>query len=111
MNPADQDLRQKIIDAAKAMLAEGEDVGKLTVRKIALRAGVGVGLINYHFGSKDNLLSMAIGDQMEHILARYAAQANDTATAPDERLKALLKTLCDLAGTDQRLSTSPQVRS
>ncbi|MGO1033510.1 TetR/AcrR family transcriptional regulator, partial [Clostridioides difficile] len=39
------------------LLNEVDDIEEITVRKIAERANVGVGLINYHFKTKDNLLS------------------------------------------------------
>jgi AcrR family transcriptional regulator len=103
MIPAEHGLKQKIIDTAKAMLDEGVDVEKITVRQIAERAGVGIGLINYHFKSKDNLLSIAIGDVMEQIIMKFTGVDAGLNMAPDVRLRMLLKELCASAGSDEKV--------
>ena len=56
MDHTDLDAKTKIIHATKDFLDQGVDPDKITVRKIAEQAGVGVGLINYHFQTRDNLL-------------------------------------------------------
>ena len=103
MTSAEHDLKQKIVDATKELLGEGKDVGKITVRQIATRADVGVGLINYHFKSKDNLLSIAIGDVMEETIMKFTGDEANLHMAPDVRLRALLKELCASAGNDEKL--------
>jgi AcrR family transcriptional regulator len=99
----EQDLRQKIIDTAKEMLDETGDVQKITVRQIAQRAGVGIGLINYHFNSKDNLMSIAIGNAMEKTITDFNKKDDDSLITPDVKLRTLLKELCDTAGRDEKL--------
>lgn len=50
-----------IIDAATFLLLESKgEFQKVSVRKIAQRANVGIGLINYHFKSKDKLLDICV---------------------------------------------------
>jgi len=102
MSLSEQDLRRKIMDTAKDMLAETSDVTKITVRQIAQRAGVAVGLINYHFKSKDNLMSIAIEEAMERTITTFMSNDKPGA-APDIRLRTLLKELCDTAGRDEKL--------
>jgi len=64
--PADElDPKERILQAAIAILGEEADPESITVRQIAGRAEVGTGLINYHFGSKDALLNDAIGTLMQ----------------------------------------------
>ena len=103
MNSIEQDLRQKILSITKTMLDETDDIAKITVRQIAERAGVGIGLINYHFKSKDNLLSMAIGDVMEQAIARFTISGANNHFDPEIRLRMLLKELCELVGNDEKL--------
>jgi AcrR family transcriptional regulator len=103
MNQKDKGLRQRIIDSAKAILSDGTDVDKITVRQIAERAGVGIGLINYHFTSKDNLLAIARGDETEIVIARYANEDNEQGLEPSQKLRMLLKDLCASAGNDAKL--------
>jgi AcrR family transcriptional regulator len=51
--------RERILKATLQLLKSG-GAEAVTVRRVAKKAGVGVGLINYHFGSKDDLLFEAV---------------------------------------------------
>ncbi|UUC42965.1 TetR/AcrR family transcriptional regulator [Clostridioides difficile] len=94
MKSDDKDARERIIEVTLNLLNEVDDIEEITVRKIAERANVGVGLINYHFKTKDNLLSTAIGDVMSNIIAELYDDSVYT-LRPIEDLKNLLKKLCD----------------
>ncbi len=49
------DSKEAIIQATIALINEnGECIDDITVREICKKADVGLGLINYHFGSKEN---------------------------------------------------------
>lgn len=64
--------RRQILDAAAAtMRAMGH--GGLSMRQIADTAGVGLGHIHYHFGSKRNLVLAVLEDQNAQRLERQAA--------------------------------------
>ncbi|MCC0646740.1 TetR/AcrR family transcriptional regulator [Clostridioides sp. ZZV15-6598] len=91
----DKDARERIIEVTLKILEEVDDIDKITVRQIAERAGVGVGLINYHFKTKDNLLSIAIGDTMSNIITELSDDSVYTLDSV-ENLKNLLKRLCDI---------------
>ena len=102
-NPNEQDARQSIIDTTKAILEEVDDVEKITVRQIAERAGVGIGLINYHFKSKDNLLSIAIGDVMSKTIWSFTKTDDYSNLEPTAKLKMMMKELYALAGSNEKL--------
>ncbi|MDR0493311.1 MAG: TetR/AcrR family transcriptional regulator [Nitrososphaerota archaeon] len=104
MNHIEQDLRQKIIDTTKTLLDEVEDIEKITIRQIAKRANVGIGLINYHFKSKNNLLSMAIGDVMKQTITKFTKNDNYYYMEPVAKLKTLLKELCELVRNNEKLT-------
>ena len=54
-------VRERIVEATCALIEEnGGVVRAVTTRAIAARAGVGVGLINYHFQSKDRLIELCV---------------------------------------------------
>lgn len=54
-----KDVKEKIIKATTELIEEsGGKTESITSRKIAERAGVALGLINYHFENKDNLVSI-----------------------------------------------------
>jgi len=102
-SPNEQDARQSIIDTTKAILEEVDDVEKITVRQIAERAGVGIGLINYHFKSKDNLLSIAIGDVMSKTIWSFTKTDDYSDLEPVAKLKMMMKELYVLAGSNEKL--------
>ena len=68
MSDSPLNAKERILQAAIELLAEFETI---TVRQIAERAEVGIGSINYHFQSKDNLLNEAVGRMMGDQAARW----------------------------------------
>ena len=55
------DNKEAIIQATIKLIEEkGEHLEEVTVREICKRAGVGLGLVNYHFGNKDKLIKQCI---------------------------------------------------
>lgn len=103
MNSKEQLTRQLMIDTAKALLEETDDVEKITIRQIAERAQVGIGLINYHFKSKDNLLSLAIGDTMEKIILDFSKSDRYLDLSPIQKLKVMLKELYTMSDKKVKL--------
>lgn len=103
MSSNEQDTRQAIMDTAKALLDETDDMEKITVRQIAKRAGVGIGLINYHFKSKDNLIRMAVGDVMSQTIRKFTKADGNSTSPPVMRLKEMMKELYALAGTNEKI--------
>jgi AcrR family transcriptional regulator len=93
MDKKDQDARNRILKATKEILDETDNIDQITVRQIAERANVGVGLINYHFKSKDNLLGTAVGDEMAKMAGGFLKTGGDPGADPVERLKTMLKEL------------------
>jgi AcrR family transcriptional regulator len=96
MTSNDQEAKNRILRVTGEMLDKGEDPDKLTVRKIAEQSGVGIGLINYHFGSKNGLLSTVIGEAMAKLATDYAGSGNYANISPQEKLKLMLKNLYKL---------------
>src|SRR5512145_213980 len=67
-----EDTRKSILEATLSIVGEG-GFGGLTVRAIAERAGVAIGTVNYHFGSKDNAVSEAYRFVTADLVAAFAA--------------------------------------
>lgn len=99
----EQDARERIIQAATEILNEVSEIEKITVRQIAERANVGIGSINYHFNSKDNLLSMAVGDVLAKMAMGFLEDKQDLSLNPIQKLKAMLKALCNVATSNSNL--------
>jgi AcrR family transcriptional regulator len=72
----DSEVKGKIMTAVRELLAEGCPVGDITVRKIAQKAGVGIGTVSYHFHSKDKLVYEVIAGQMTELAGGLAPDAS-----------------------------------
>lgn len=84
------DTRARILAAA---LEEASESGfhKASVARIAARAGVAVGNLNYHFGSRGELLRELMGSLVADLMSRlHAAEADDSADFFDRQRAALL---------------------
>jgi AcrR family transcriptional regulator len=85
-----RDTRTKILAAA---LEEASESGfyKASVARIAARAGVAVGNLNYHFGSRGELLRELMGALMADLMSRlHAAETDDSADFFERQRAALL---------------------
>lgn len=92
MGNKDPETMARIRAATAELLEEQGSAEGITVRQIAQRAGVGTGLINYHFGSKNQLVGEVIGEKMQKLAEEYLYRQND-GLPPKERLTATLKAL------------------
>jgi AcrR family transcriptional regulator len=85
-----RDTRARILAAA---LEEASDSGfhKTSVARIAARAGVAIGNLHYHFGSRGALLRELMASLMTDLMSRlHAADAQDSADFFDRQRAALL---------------------
>jgi len=73
--------RARLLEAAREVFAQHGFQGA-TVREICRRAEANVAAVNYHFGSKDELLAEAL-----NFNALKALQSAHTTAAPDARLR------------------------
>ena len=56
-----KNCKEELIEITIALINENKgEVEKVTIRDIAKRSGVSVGLIHYHFGNKDNLITECV---------------------------------------------------
>lgn len=95
MKSNDKDVRECIIEVILNFLNEVDDIEEIIVRKIVECVNVGVGLINYYFKIKDNLLSIVIGDVMLNIIVELYDDSVYILRFIED-LKNLLKKLCDI---------------
>lgn len=67
------DTRARILEAARTVLAR-EGYAATTMRAISREAGVAVGLANYHFNSRRQLLGEVIDSSRDHFLGMAEAR-------------------------------------
>jgi AcrR family transcriptional regulator len=97
MTEKELDARDRIIRATIDILDEEENLNKITVRRIAERAGVGVGLINYHFQTKENLLNEAVLSVMSQEAGRWLQPAEIPDADPLVRLRVMIRQVAGIA--------------
>lgn len=103
MSKNEQDARNRIIKVATEILQEVSDVDKITVRQISERAHVGVGTINYHFDSKDNLMGIVVGNIMADLIDNIRKPKKNTGAKPVQELKTMLKGVCDIGAAKKSI--------
>lgn len=64
-------IKERIVDACIELMRESGDASRLTVRSIAARAKISVGLVNYHFQSKDNLVDQSVRMFIDRVIRRW----------------------------------------
>ena len=103
---AEKEIKQVIMRAAISLVEQGDGrLEEVTIRDIAAAAGVGVGLINYHFGSKDELLRLCAQTIVSEELERFHLLAEKLSGLPPlERLRRLAKRNCDYLAARPNLS-------
>ncbi len=87
------DARERILQATMALLLEHKSASAVTNRQIAEKAGVNSALINYYYQSKENLINKAAALCIEQMTGTLFE--NNEASAPEERLRTLIKTITD----------------
>ena len=85
MQSHSDNIKEKIISATIALINCSDGlVENITVREIAQKADIAVGLINYHFGSKKNLIEICVQRIISHIMENFSK----TADSADKESKA-----------------------
>lgn len=90
------DMKEHIIQAALQMVDKGFEIEALTIRKIAIKANVAVGSINYHFGSKEKLILQVIDRIIDRTQTKEMPALLDINLNPRERLIGFLLEIIDI---------------
>ncbi len=94
--------KEKIFQAASELVKSEEEVESITTRQIAMKAGVNLALINYHYNTKDNLLSQVVMSMMENLIDQIS-DTKDERLDPALRLKKLFHTTANFAFKHHKL--------
>lgn len=86
MTKKERDVKEAIIEITINLIAKYGDTSLITVREIANLAGVGFGLINYHFQTKDNLINICIMKLIGDTVNQLQSFSSASDTNPREKL-------------------------
>lgn len=87
--------QEKIIKVTTQLIKEYGDINKITIRDIANKAEVGIGLINYHFQTKENLIELCILKIISKFLEGIEEMYHNLEMSPIDKLKHMYKAKCD----------------
>ena len=91
MKKNDLETKKQIIQITKSLIREYGDTSKVTVRDICNKANVGVGLVNYHFQTKENLIKACVQEIVGNVISGFDALEESLKLEPLEKIKHLLK--------------------
>jgi AcrR family transcriptional regulator len=97
-------VKGKIMDATTTLIEESVSIENVTIRDIAAKAGVGVGLINYHFQTKENLINQCVQKMIGNIIHRFDALYKSLTLEPLDKLRFLAKSTCTFLAKNQGIS-------
>jgi AcrR family transcriptional regulator len=88
------EVKERIIEATISLITKSSgDAANINTRAIAEAAGVGVGLINYHFQTKDNLIEICVERMIGEVIASFSPTLQEQ--QPLARLKHSAKLVMD----------------
>jgi AcrR family transcriptional regulator len=92
-----------ILQTTELIRASNGDTKSISIRRIAERSGVGVGLINHYFGSKDHLIEVCVERIITGVIASFRPEKRD-ADMPAENLKRVAKQVMDFLMDNREIS-------
>ncbi len=96
--------KERILSQTIALIEEsGGDTNRITIRKIAERAQVGVGLINHYFESKEKLIESCVQRIIIGVISSFKPDIGESLPRID-RIKLIAKLVMDFLMSSQQIS-------
>lgn len=90
-----KDVKGTILRETIRLIEEkGSSAADITIREISAAAGVGVGLINYHFQTKENLIAQCVQQIVSDTIGKFGGISRELSLPPVEKLRYLIKMTC-----------------
>ena len=113
--PVRSDTKERILDAAERLFAEQGFAGT-SLRQITTEAEVNLAAVNYHFHSKESLVSAVLGRKMgpanarrSELLDQVLREAGTSQPAIEELLRAFLQPIFEARAAGVELSCFPRL--
>lgn len=99
-----EEMKERIIRSTIELIEQGNGkVEELTTRMIAEKAGIGIGLIHYHFQTKDNLVEICVQRMITRVIWDFTPSA-PPADSQQERIKASARQVADFLAANPAIS-------
>jgi AcrR family transcriptional regulator len=96
-------IKEKLLAVTMKLIKEKKgNINDITIREIAKRAKTGVGLINYHFQSKENLINLCVQKIVSGVITESKPDMGKL--SPMEKLKTSVKIPIDFLMTNPDIS-------
>jgi AcrR family transcriptional regulator len=96
--------KQKMVEVTIQFICQGKKPSEITVADITEKAGVGNGMVNYHFQSKDNLMRAAVKKVMECAKKTLSDKVKAYETeSSKERMAIILKEALDVVAQNPEI--------
>jgi len=96
--------KQRILGAAEALFAQHGFAGA-SLRQVTSAANVNLAAVNYHFGSKENLINEVLRRRLDELNTQRVHALRSAVTRPDccleDVLDALVRPTLELSGSEQ----------
>lgn len=97
-------VKDKIMNATTKLIEECVSIENVTMRDIAAESDVAVGLINYHFQTKENLINQCVQKIIGDIINKFEALHHSLTLEPLDKLRFLVKSTCSFLAQNQGIS-------
>lgn len=104
MKASNLEAKQRIIDATINFISDKKDIQKITIRDIADKADVGIGLINYHFQTKENLINHCVQLIIGDVIGKFDLIYKSLDLSPIDKLKFMLKSTTSFLASNSGIS-------
>ena len=96
--------KDKIIENTVELIKENDrDTDKITIRRIAERSGISIGLVNHYFASKDKLIETCVQKIISGVIHSFDPGNLQNESGP-ERLKRIAKEVTDFLMLNPQIS-------
>jgi AcrR family transcriptional regulator len=96
--------KENIIDKTIILIKETNgDIDGISIRKIAERAGIGTGLVNHYFQSKENLIEICVQTNISDVIYAFAPESCESQD-PAEITKCVARQVMDFLMTNSQIS-------
>ena len=100
-----EETKGKIIQCTIQLMMETGNLEKITMRDIASRAGIGLGAVNYHFQSKNNLINISVRQFLSSVISSWEENSElKEEDAPVDKIYKLLLSLSDFLAEYKRVA-------